>query len=106
MIVHTLLYKFPESAAKAEVDEFFSAMRKVAMGTGLVHRFDLKPHLALPADQGARGLTAATIVQFSTENLAALQKFSELPEVFDFITDWKARLDFEAAYANHEALDV
>jgi aromatase len=106
MIVHTLLYKFPDTVDEAQRNEFFAAMRDVVMGSGLVDAFDLKPHLWLPADRGARGMTAATIVQFTTDDLTALEKFSELPEVFDFITDWKSRVNFEAAYANHEPLTV
>ncbi|MGW3290679.1 hypothetical protein ACWDR3_39210 [Streptomyces sp. NPDC001002] len=106
MIVHTLIYRFPESARAEELDEFFAAARELVLGTGLMTAFDVQPHLWLAADERARGMTAAYIVQFACADLDTLAKFSELPAVYDFITDWKARLGFEAAYANHRQLDL
>lgn len=104
MIVHTLIYSFPDDVSEEARAEFFEQMRTLVLGTGLVRGFDHKPHLWLPADDRARGMTAASIAQFTCDDLAALQKFSELPEVYAFVTAWKSRLRFEAAYANHEAL--
>ncbi|GGZ97219.1 Dabb family protein [Streptomyces echinoruber] len=104
MIVHTLIYRFPDDVAEEQRAEFFDAMRQLVLKTGLIKGFDHKPHLWLPADDRARGMTAASIAQFTCDDLDSLQKFSELPEVYDFVTDWKRRLRFEAAYANHEAL--
>ncbi|NGO70287.1 hypothetical protein [Streptomyces boncukensis] len=106
MIVHTLIYRFPETTRAEDLDAFFAAARELVVSTGLMTGFDVKPHLMLPADERARGMTAAYIVQFACDDLEALAKFSELPAVFDFITDWKERLGFEAAYANHEQLDL
>ena len=104
MIVHTLIYRFPETVSAEEKKQFFSEMRELVVGTGLTEGFDLQPHLWLGADKGARGMTADSIVQFSCKDLATLDRFSQLPAVFDFVTDWKQRLHFEAAYANHEEL--
>ncbi|MEV2218169.1 hypothetical protein AB0H86_43235 [Streptomyces sp. NPDC050997] len=104
MIVHTLIYRFPDEVSEEARSEFFETMRALVLKTGLVKGFDHKPHLWLPADDRARGMTAASIAQFTCDDLESLQKFSELPEVYDFVTSWKARLQFEAAYANHEAL--
>jgi aromatase len=106
MIVHTLLYRFPESASEEDVSGFFTAMRELVLGTGLVEGFDVRPHLLLGADKGARGMTAQWVVQFTCADLSVLDRFSQLPAVFDFVTDWKSRLNFEAAYANHEQLDL
>ncbi|MFI6348036.1 hypothetical protein [Streptomyces sp. NPDC050560] len=106
MVVHTLIYRFPDGTRQEEIDAFLAAAQRVVMSTGLMTAFDVKPHILLPADERARGMTAAYIVQFACDDLEALAKFSELPAVYDFITDWKARLGFEAAYANHEQLDL
>jgi hypothetical protein len=106
MIVHTLLYRFPDFVTEEEQQDFFTQMRAVALGTGLVGSFDSKPHHWLPADDVARGMTAVAIVQFTCADLASLKAFSELPEVYDFITQWKAQLQFEAAYANHDPLAI
>jgi hypothetical protein len=106
MIVHTLLYRFPETASEDDIDSFFAEMRELVLGTGLIDGFDLRPHLLLGADKGARGMTAQWIVQFTCADLADLDRFSQLPAVFDFVTDWKSRLKFEAAYANHEQLEL
>lgn len=106
MIVHTLLYRFPEFVTDEEQRDFFDQMRAVATGTGLIGSFDCQPHQWLPADDVARGMTAAAIVQFTCADLAALKAFSELPAVYDFITRFKARLRFEAAYANHAPLAI
>lgn len=106
MIVHTLLYRFPDTTSDADVAEFFTEMRELVMGTGIIDSFDLRPHLLLGADRGARGMTAQWIVQFTCAGLDALDRFSQLPAVFDFVTDWKSRLNFTAAYANHEQLDL
>ena len=105
MIVHTLIYRFPKTVPDSEIREFFDEMRELVLGTGLTEGFDLAPHLWLGADRGARGLTADWIVQFACPDLATLDRFSQLPAVFDFVTDWKGRLGFEAAYANHEQLN-
>ena len=104
MIVHTLIYKFPDSVTEEAKSEFFEQMGSLVLGTGLVRGYDYKPHLWLPADDRARGMTAASIAQFSCADLKTLEKFSELPEVYDFVTTWKSRLKFDAAYANHEVL--
>lgn len=106
VIVHTLLYRFPERTSDADVTDFFAEMRELVMGTGIIDGFDLRPHLLLGADEGARGMTAQWIVQFTCADLAELDRFSQLPAVFDFVTDWKSRLNFTAAYANHEQLDL
>jgi len=105
MIVHTLIYRFPESVSTDEKQAFFTAMRELVVGTGLTEGFDVQPHLWLGADKGARGMTADSIVQFTCKDLETLDQFSQLPAVFDFVTDWKQRLHFEAAYANHEQLN-
>jgi hypothetical protein len=106
MIVHTLLYSFPAEVPEADRAAFFAALRELVESTGLVEAFDVKPHLWLTADERARGMTAASIAQFTTKDLATLDEFSKLPVVFDFVTDWKGKLHFEAAYANHEPLAV
>jgi hypothetical protein len=106
MIVHTLLYRFPDFVTDEEQQEFFAAMREVALGTGLVTSFDYKPHHWLPADDVARGMTAVAIVQFTVPDLPTLKVFSELPAVYDFITRWKKQLQFEAAYANHDPVAI
>ncbi len=105
MIFHTLIYRFPQTVPAQEQQQFFTEMRDLVLGTGLTEGFDLRPHLWLGADKGARGLTADWIVQFACKDLETLDRFSQLPAVFDFVTDWKARVNFEAAYANHERLD-
>ncbi|GAA3292532.1 hypothetical protein Dvina_17860 [Dactylosporangium vinaceum] len=104
MIVHTLIYRFPDDVSPQSRAEFFQDMGSLTLGTGLVRGYDHKPHLWLPADNRARGLTAAAIAQFTCDDLKALETFSELPEVYDFVTTWKEKLRFEAAYANHEVL--
>ncbi|MEU4575115.1 hypothetical protein ACBI99_30650 [Nonomuraea sp. ATR24] len=106
MIVHTLIYRFPASATEGDQEEFFTAMKELLDRNPLVKGFDYRPHLWLPADERSRGITASKIAQFTTETLEDLKTFSEIPEVYDFTTQWKQKLRFEAAYANHEPLSV
>jgi ribosome-associated toxin RatA of RatAB toxin-antitoxin module len=104
MIVHTLVYRFsPETGAK-DVEAFFAGLRDVAVESGLVSGFGWQPHLRLPADEQARGMTATHIAQFGCADLPTLRKFSELPTVHEFITRWRGSLQYEAAYANHELM--
>jgi Stress responsive A/B Barrel Domain len=106
MIVHTLLYRFPDTVSEQEREEFFEASRRLTDADDLVLRYDVRPHLWLPADKNSRGMTAAAIAQFSVRSLEDLRTFSEQPHVYDFTTEWKCRLNFEAAYANHEQIDL
>lgn len=104
MIVHTLIYRFPAEAGEREIQGFFDGLRDLATGSGLVATFGCRPHLLLPVDEQSRGMTATHIAQFSCADLATLQKFSELPAVHEFITKWRDKLQYEAAYANHEEM--
>ncbi|PZG53354.1 hypothetical protein C1I98_05525 [Spongiactinospora gelatinilytica] len=106
MIVHTLIYRFPATVTEQDQQEFFAAMKELLDRHDTIKGFDHRPHLWLPADKGSRGITASAIAQFSTESLDDLKTFSETPEVYDFTTQWKGKLQFEAAYANHEQMSV
>jgi aromatase len=104
VILHTLMYRFPVEADEEDIQGFFTGLRDLATGSGLVTAFDCRPHLLLPVDEHSRGMTATHIAQFSCVDLATLQAFSELPVVHEFITKWRSKLQYEAAYANHEQM--
>ncbi|RAJ32105.1 ribosome-associated toxin RatA of RatAB toxin-antitoxin module [Kitasatospora sp. SolWspMP-SS2h] len=104
MIVHTLVYRFPEQADEEEVRTFFGGLRDLALDSGLVSGFGWRPHVLLPVDEHAKGMTATHVAQFSCADVATLQAFSERPGVHEFIAKWRGRLDYEAAYANHEEM--
>jgi ribosome-associated toxin RatA of RatAB toxin-antitoxin module len=104
MIVHTLVYRFSSGTDDEDVQEFFNGLRDLATGSGLVSEFDWRPHLLLPVDEHAVGTTATHIAQFSCADLATLHKFSELPAVHEFIGNARGKLQYEAAYANHEKM--
>lgn len=104
MIIHTLIYRFPDSVGVGERERFFTEMRDVALRSGLVTAFGFGPHRDLPADGAAHGMTASAVVQFACPNLAALREFSELPHVHALIAGWRDRTGYQAAYANHEPL--
>jgi aromatase len=104
VIIHTLIYQFPEAVDARERELFFAELRDVALGSGLVLAFGFGAHQDLPADGAAHGMTASAIVQFACADLAALREFSELPHVHSLIADWRARTGYRAAYANHEPL--
>ncbi|MCK7625837.1 aromatase/cyclase [Streptomyces sp. RS10V-4] len=102
MIIHTLIYRFADSVTEARREEFFAGLRDVALGSGLITRFGHGPHHRLPVDDHAKGTTANAIAQFACPDLATLRAFSELPHVHAFISRWRAEIEYEAAYANHE----
>jgi aromatase len=106
MIVHTMLYRFPEKVAEEERDEFLSVIRDMALRTGLVRGFDHKSHQALPADAQASNPSSEVIVQFSCDSLDALRQFSELPALHGLMGQWKTKLQFETVFLNHEPLDL
>lgn len=104
MIVHTLIYRFPPEADTDDIRQFFDGLRDVADASGIVSAFDWRPHVLLPVDEQSRGMTATHIAQFSCDDAATLKKFSERPTVHEFIGKWRAKLNYEAAYANHEQM--
>jgi aromatase len=104
MIVHTLIYRFSSETGDKDVRNFFDGLRDLATESGLVSTFDWRSHLLLPVDEQSKGMTATHVAQFCCTDLATLQKFSELPAVHEFITKWRKRLQYEAAYANHEQM--
>ncbi|MFE0379334.1 SRPBCC family protein [Streptomyces inhibens] len=104
MIVHTLIYRFPPEADAEDIRQFFDGLRDLAVGSGLVSAFGWKPHVLLPVDEKSKGMTATHIAQFSCDDVSTLQKFSERPAVHEFIGTWRGRLNYEAAYANHEQM--
>jgi aromatase len=104
VIAHTLIYRFPPGTDQEDIRGFFDGLRDLATGSGLVATFDCQPHLLLPADEHSRGMTATHIAQFYCADLPTLEKFSELPAVHEFIAKWRDRLQYEAAYANHEEM--
>jgi aromatase len=104
MIIHTLVYRFAESVPDAERDQFFAELRELALGTGLVTHFGHGNHHWLPVDDKAEGMTANAVAQFACKDIETLRTFSELPHVHDFIAGWRSRIEYEAAYANHDEL--
>lgn len=106
MIIHTLIYRFPDTVSADLREQFFGELRDVALGSGLVVAFGAGAHRELPADGAAHGMTASAVVQFACSDLAALRTFSELPHVHSLIADWRVRTGYQAAYANHEQLLV
>ncbi|MCX5339135.1 aromatase/cyclase [Streptomyces atratus] len=104
MIVHTLIYRFPSKADAEDIRQFFDGLRDLAVGSGLVSAFGWKPHVLLPIDEQSKGMTATHIAQFSCDDVQTLQMFSERPVVHEFIGKWRGKLNYEAAYANHEQM--
>jgi aromatase len=104
MIVHTLIYRFPPEAGADKILSFFDGLRDITIESGLVSAFGWKPHLLFAIDEQSKGMTATHIAQFSCEDVATLRKFSELPAVHGHIAKWRAELNYEAAYANHEEM--
>jgi len=104
VIIHTLIYRFADSVAPQDRERFFAELRAAAEGSGLVEDFGCGPHYQLPVDEHAKGTTADAIAQFACADLPTLRKFSELPEVHDLIARWRSKIDYQAAYANHDVL--
>lgn len=104
MIVHTLIYRFPQETGEDKVQQFFDGLSDITVASGLVSAFGWRPHLLLPIDKQSKGMTATHVAQFSCEDAASLRRFSEMPAVHDFIAKWRAELNYEAAYANHEEM--
>ena len=104
MIVHTLIYRFHPEADEDKVRSFFDGLHEITVESGLVSAFGWRPHVRFPIDDHAKGMTATHIAQFSCQDEATLRKFSEMPAVHEFIAKWRAELNYEAAYANHEEM--
>jgi aromatase len=104
MIVHTLVYRFPADAGEDRIQDFFDGLRGITAESGLVSAFGWQPHVLLPVDEGAKGMTATHVAQFSCIDVATLRKFSESAAVHEFIARWRKELRYEAAYANHEQI--
>ncbi|MGW6905703.1 aromatase/cyclase [Streptomyces sp. NPDC054940] len=104
MIIHTLVYRFADSVDEHQRQQFFSELEKLALGSGLVTHFGYGPHHRLPVDDHARGMTANAVAQFVCRDLDALRAFSELPPVHEHINAWRSRIEYDAAYANHDEL--
>jgi ribosome-associated toxin RatA of RatAB toxin-antitoxin module len=104
MIVHTLLYRFPPENDENDIRDFFAGLQSLAADSGLVAGFGWQPHVLLPADEHAKGMTATHVAQVACVDLPTLRKFSESAPVHDFVGKWRKKLDYEAAYANHETL--
>ncbi|MEU8633649.1 aromatase/cyclase [Amycolatopsis sp. NPDC048633] len=104
MIVHTLLYRFPAEAEEGDIRDFFSGLQALAGESGLVTDFGWQRHVLLPADEHSKGMTATHIAQFSCADVPTLRKFSESAPVHEFISNWRGKIEYDAAYANHEVL--
>ncbi|GAA1288072.1 aromatase/cyclase [Saccharothrix xinjiangensis] len=106
MIVHTLIYKFAPSVSEEEQRRFFAGLRELVLSSDLVRAFDVKPHVWLPVDDKSPGMTGTAIAQYAADDLDALRAFSEQPEVHEFIRGRRSEIEYDAAYANHEVLDL
>jgi ribosome-associated toxin RatA of RatAB toxin-antitoxin module len=106
MIVHTLIYDFDRSVSDEDRTAFFTALRDLTLGSGHVEGFGYQPHVRLPVDEHAKGTTGSYIAQYAASDVAELQKFSELPEVADFLRDWHSRISYRATYANHAPIEL
>lgn len=104
MIIHTLIYRFASKVSEEDRTRFFDGLRAVATESPLVVAFGHGPHHLLPVDEQAKGMTADHVAQFACADITDLAEFSELPHVHDFISGWRDRIDYEAAYANHTEL--
>ncbi|UNO43002.1 aromatase/cyclase [Streptomyces sp. MST-110588] len=104
MIIHTLIYRFAETVDNRQREQFFQELKDIAVDSGLVTHFGYGPHHWLPVDEHAKGTTANAVAQFACPDLETLREFSELPHVHAFISRWRTRIQYDAAYANHEEL--
>ncbi|QMU67360.1 aromatase/cyclase [Streptacidiphilus sp. P02-A3a] len=104
MIVHTLIYRFSSETSADDVRTFFDGLHDLAVNSGLITEFDWQPHVLLPVDEKSKGMTATHIAQFSCVDTATLRKFSEQSAVHEFIAKWRAQLNYESSYANHEPM--
>jgi ribosome-associated toxin RatA of RatAB toxin-antitoxin module len=104
VIIHTLIYRFADSVADQDREQFFTELRDAALESGLIRDFGYGTHYLLPVDEQSKGMTGNAIAQFACADLATLRTFSELPLVHDLLTRWRSKVDYEAAYANHDVL--
>ncbi|WP_188316523.1 aromatase/cyclase [Solihabitans fulvus] len=99
-----MIYRFADSVADRDRERFFTELRAAAYKSGLVKDFGYGAHYLLPVDEQSRGMTGNAIAQFACADLPTLRKFSELPVVHDLLARWRSKVDYEAAYANHDVL--
>ncbi|WP_158852613.1 aromatase/cyclase [Saccharothrix deserti] len=90
--------------AEQDREQFFTELRDAALKSGLIKDFGYGAHYLLPVDEHSKGMTGNAIAQFACEDLPTLRKFSELPLVHDLLARWRSKIDYEAAYANHDVL--
>lgn len=100
MIVHTLIYRFPQPVPAETRRKLFAEARETALGTGLVTDFDHRPQLTSTGGSGSE----AVIAQLVFENIDRLRAYATSAAVHDFIKRWKSELRWEIDTISHDPL--
>ncbi len=106
MILHTLIYRFDDKVTESQQLQFFDGLRELVLDSEYIEGFGYEPHQWLPVDDNSRGMTGQVIAQYAAKDLDALRKFSEQPHVHEFLTAWRSKISYEAAYANHPEITI
>ncbi|MEU3711098.1 SRPBCC family protein [Streptomyces catenulae] len=106
MILHTLIYRFDDEVTEDQQRQFFDSLRELTEGSEHIEGFGHERHRWLPVDENAKGMTGQAVAQFAAKDLDALRAFSEQPHVHEFLADWRSRISYEAAYANHPEITL
>jgi hypothetical protein len=104
MIVHTLIYSFPDAMTGRDREQFFREVETIMLGEGGASKFTYRPHLPLPSDAHAPVFAATDIAQVGFDSLDAIGKANALPAMGEFMARWQARFPYKVVWANHESL--
>lgn len=104
MIIHTLIYSFPDAMTGQDREQFFSEVEGIMLGEGSAIKFAHRPHLPLAYDAHAPVFAATDIAQIAFDSLEAIEDVNALPALREFIGRWQARFPYKLIWANHESL--
>jgi hypothetical protein len=104
MIIHTLIYSFPDTMTDQDREQFFRELETMMLGEGGATKFTYRSHLPLPNDAHAPVFAATDIAQLGFDSLHAIEEASALPALREFMVRWQARFPYNVVWANHEPL--
>jgi len=102
MIIHTLVFSFPDAMPQSDRDQFFREIGAVMVDEGHASKFEHLPHLPLPADAHAPVFAATDVAQIAFADLDAVDAAFGLPALHEFMGRWQSRFPYKLVWANTE----
>lgn len=105
MVMHTLIFSFPEQMSQADRDQFFREGSALVLGSRLAESYEHKRHIPVTSDAAASTspvFAASGVARIRCASLEAMRELFAYPPLGEFVRRWQSRFPYQVVSANTE----